>query len=394
MVSHRSARFELLPAIRIDVEAEFVQATLFRPLETAPLRYVSERLSRVMREIVSNLGLAAILLIGIFLWYLLSIPFIPAFVWSLTLAIMLEPAYSRIRSSVKSEDLAALLSTLMIGIIVVGPTIFVFVALLDEAARSASLVAPLIENRTRADALSTYPWLARAFQWINAELDLPNLVQAMASALAQWSGTFVRSSFAGALNFVLTFYFLFYLLRDKDRILATAKDYLPLTDAEFAQVRTRTVDTVIATVWGTTAVAGLQGALGGAMFWWLGLPAPVFWGVLMGLLAIVPFLGAFVIWAPTALYLALAGQYTSAILLAGWGILVVGVVDNLVYPILVGNRLRLHTVVSFVAVVGGVVVFGAHGLVLGPLIVSLSLTFAEMWKRRVVERRNLETPSN
>jgi predicted PurR-regulated permease PerM len=114
----------------------------------------------------------------------------------------------------------------------------------------------------------------------------------------------------------------------------------------------------------------------------------------MGLLAIVPFLGAFVIWAPTALYLALAGQYTSAILLAGWGILVVGVVDNLVYPILVGNRLRLHTVVSFVAVVGGVVVFGAHGLVLGPLIVSLSLTFAEMWKRRVVERRNLETPSN
>ena len=351
------------------------------------------RSSWSMRENASNVGLAAILLIGIVLCYLLSIPFIPALVWSLALAIMLEPAHSRMRSLFKSANLAALLATLMIGIIVVGPAIFVIGALLGEAARSASLVAPLIESKTSADALSNYPWLARALQWINAELDLPNLVQAMASALAQWSGTFVRSSFAGVLNFVLTFYFLFYLLRDKDRILAAAQSYLPLTDAEFAQVRTRTVDTIIATIWGTAAVAALQGALGGAMFWWLGLPAPVFWGVLMGLLAVVPFLGAFVIWAPTALYLALAGQYTSALLLAGWGILVVGVVDNLVYPVLVGNRLRLHTVVSFVAVVGGVIVFGPHGLVLGPLVVSLSLTLGEMWRRRVTERSSLETVS-
>jgi predicted PurR-regulated permease PerM len=346
-----------------------------------------------MREIASNLGVVALLLIGILLCYFLSIPFIPAFVWSLTLSIVLQPVHSWVKSLIRSPSLAALLASLMIGVMVVGPAIFVIVALLDEAARSASLVAPMIQDKSSADALANYPWLARSVRWINAELDLPNLVQAMASALAQWSGTLVKSSFAGGLNFVLTFYFLFYLLRDKERILAAAMDYLPLTDAEFAQVRTRAADTIIAIFWGTIAVAGLQGALGGAMFWWLGLPAPVFWGFLMGLLAIVPFLGAFVIWAPAAIYLALVGQYTSALLLAGWGILVVGVVDNLVYPVLVGNRLRLHTVMAFVAVVGGVIVFGAQGLVLGPLIVSLSLTFAEMWKRRVTERSALQTGS-
>ncbi len=341
----------------------------------------------------SNLGLVALLLIGLFLCYLLSIPFVPAFVWSLTLAIILEPAHSKIKSLFKSANLSALLATLMIGIIVVGPAIFVIGALLNEAAQGASLIAPLIGSKTGAEALSSYPWLARALRWINSELDLPNLAQTMASALAQWSGSFVKSSFAGGLNFLLTFYFLFYMLRDKDRAIAAAKDYLPLTDGEFAQAQTRIVDTVVATVWGTVAVAGLQGLLGGAMFWWLGLPAPVFWGVLMGLLAVVPFLGAFVIWAPTAFYLALVGQYTSAMLLTAWGILVVGVVDNLVYPVLVGNRMGLHTVASFVAIVGGVVVFGAHGLVLGPLIVSLALTFAEIWKRRVAERGDLERAS-
>ncbi len=184
----------------------------------------------------------------------------------------------------------------------------------------------------------------------------------------------------------LTFYFLFYLLRDRVEAVAVIQRNLPLSEREFARIADRVVDTIFATVLGTAAVAVLQGGLGGAMFWWLGLPAPVFWGVLMGLLAVVPFLGAFVIWAPAAAFLALSGDYTSAIILAAWGTIVVGLVDNVVYPMLVGNKLKMHTVPSFISVVGGLMLLGGPGIVLGPLIVAVFLTLIEIWRQRMVDR--------
>ena len=167
--------------------------------------------------------------------------------------------------------------------------------------------------------------------------------------------------------------------------IATTGRALPLTEAEFTRLTDRIANTIFASVYGTAAVAVLQGGLGGAMFWWLDLPAPVFWGVMMGLLGIVPFLGAFVIWAPTAAALALTGELQSAIILTVWGTIVVGLVDNVLYPILVGRRLMLHTVPSFVAVAGGLLLFGASGVVLGPIVVAGTQTLLEIWRERTME---------
>ena len=183
---------------------------------------------------------------------------------------------------------------------------------------------------------------------------------------------------------MLMFYFLFYLLRDREEITRAAEDALPLSGPEFATLKDRVTNTIHATVLGMAAVSVIQGILGGAMFWWLGLPAPVFWGVLMGLLAVVPFLGAFVIWVPAALILALAGDFASSALLAVWGTIVVGLVDNVMYPMLVGRRLMLHTIPSFIAVAGGVVLLGAPGIVLGPVIVAVSVTLLEILRHRAI----------
>ena len=96
----------------------------------------------------------------------------------------------------------------------------------------------------------------------------------------------------------------------------------------------RTVDTVQATLYGTIAVAAIQGVLGGLIFWWLGLPTPLLWGLVMGLLALVPVLGAFVVWVPAAIFLALDGSWGKALILSTWGGIVIACVDNLLYPIL------------------------------------------------------------
>jgi predicted PurR-regulated permease PerM len=119
------------------------------------------------------------------------------------------------------------------------------------------------------------------------------------------------------------------------------------------------------------------------MFWLLGLPSPVFWGVIMGMLAIVPFLGAFIVWVPACVLLALNGQWISAVFLALWGTIVVGLIDNVIYPILVGRQLAMHSMLSFIAIVGGLILVGAHGIILGPLIVALSLALLEIWRSRL-----------
>ena len=118
------------------------------------------------------------------------------------------------------------------------------------------------------------------------------------------------------------------------------------------------------------------------MFWWLGLPAPLLWGVVMALLAVVPVLGAFVVWIPAALFLAMEGSWGKALILTVWGAVVVGTIDNLLRPFLVGKRLKLHTILAFISVVGGLILFGPAGLILGPVALTVTTVLLEIWRSR------------
>ena len=154
----------------------------------------------------------------------------------------------------------------------------------------------------------------------------------------------------------------------------------PLTEAQMDILFARVGDTIYATVYGTLAVSAVQGLLGGLMFWWLGLSAPLLWGVVMALLAVVPVLGAFVVWVPAAVFLALEGNWGEALILTAWGMFVVGTIDNLLRPILVGNRLKLHTVLAFMSIVGGLMLFGPAGLILGPVSLMVTIVLLECWR--------------
>src|SRR3712207_6458576 len=121
---------------------------------------------------------------------------------------------------------------------------------------------------------------------------------------------------------------------------------------------TRTRDVIGATVNGVLVIAAIQGTLGTIIFWVLGLPSPLLWGVVMFFLSMIPMAGAFLVWAPAALYLALTGEYVRAGVLVGWGVLVIGAIDNVLSPRLVGQRAKLHDLLVFFSVLGGLEVFG------------------------------------
>jgi len=334
------------------------------------------------RQIRLFVALAATAL-GLYLCYRFALPFLSALTWALVLAIALTPMHQRIERRVGRANPAALISVTLAMVAVAVPVLFVAQQLVREAANGAVFLENAIRNI--GAALADYPGVAGVASWIEERLDPAGALGALAQWLTGQSTALLRGSLNQVVNFVLTFYLLFYFLRDKDQALRSIEGLSPVAPDETAYVIARFVDTVHATLIGTMIVAAVQGVLGGLMFWWLDLPTPVFWGMVMGLLAIVPVLGAFVVWVPAAIFLALDGAWVSAVILSLWGGIIVASIDNLLYPMLVGNRLKLHTVVAFVGAVGGIILFGASGLVLGPAVIAVTFAFIEILKRRFVQ---------
>ena len=344
------------------------------------------------RSHVQTLVLMAATAFGIYLCYRLATPFLSALAWALALAVLFAPFQRWLESKLKHPALAAAVSVLVIGLTVVVPATLVGQQLILQAAKGALLIETRIDSGDWRRGLEAQPRLALLADRIEREIDLPGTAQTLTTSLSTTAGTIVKRSVYQVIGFCLTFYLLFYLLRDRRAALQSLRSLSPLSEAEMDRLFKRVGDSIHATINGTVAVACVQGLLGGLMFWWLGLPAPLLWGVVMGLLAVVPLLGAFVVWIPAALFLALDGSWGKAVMLTVWGLVVVGTIDNLLYPILVGNRLKLHTVLAFIAVVGGLILFGPAGLILGPVVLTVTMVLLEIWTERTMASGKIPSP--
>lgn len=333
----------------------------------------------------SQLGRNAIAvasILGMVLCFYIAKPFLGAVTWGLTLAILFAGVHAWLERKIKHPNIAALLSTAIVAVVVIVPAVFVVERLITEAVSGIASLQARVESGDLQKLLDRYPTLSPLGDWINRQFDLPSMMASVATWLSNIGATFVKGSVLQVAEGFITFYLLFYFLRDRLAAKAMFKAWLPLPSPDAEHLIRRVVDTVHATVYGTLAVATIQGTLGGLMFWALGLPTPLLWGLVMGLLSIVPVLGAFVIWIPAAILLLLDGSWTRALVLAVWGGIVVGGIDNVLRPMFVGNRLRLHTIPAFISIVGGLLLFGAPGFILGPLAATITMLLIEFWTRQ------------
>lgn len=333
---------------------------------------------RHVRTLVVLAGTA----LGLYLCYRMAAPFAAALAWALALAIVFCPLQRWLESKCKRPTLAAGLSVMVIALMVVIPALFVGQRLVVEAVRGAQHIEAKVGSGEWRTVLRSQPWLAPLADRIEQEIDVPGGVRSLAAGLSSATGAVLQGSLVHAIGFCLVFYLLFFFLRDRAAALRSLRALSPLSDAEMDHLLTRVAHTIHATVYGTLAVAAVQGLLGGLMFAALGLPAPLLWGVVMALLAVVPILGTFIVWIPAACFLALEGSWGKAVILILWGSLVVGTIDNLLRPVLVGKRLKIHTVPAFMSVIGGLVLFGASGLILGPVILTITIVLLELWPHR------------
>ena len=317
---------------------------------------------------------------------LILLPFYGAILWGIITAIVFAPLYRRLLKSMpQRRNLATFLTILIIVIVVILPMALITVALLQEA----SSVYASIESgewnfgRYFQQVLDALPsWAANLL----ARFGLTNLgavLQKLSLGLtagSQFFATQIINIGQNTVNFIISLflmlYLLFFLLRDGNKLLKILADAIPLEANQKRALFDKFTIVIRATVKGNIVVAIAQGALGGLIFWFLGIHAPVLWAVLMAFLSLVPAVGAGIVWLPVAIFFLITGATWQGIVLIAYGVLVISVVDNILRPILVGQDTKLPDYVVLFSTLGGISTFGINGFVLGPVIAAM---FMAVW---------------
>ena len=345
---------------------------------TAPIRTGEPNTSPLWKHLTLFLLTGGVLV----LCWMISLPFLSAIVGAITLAVVTYRPYCWLGSKVKHPTLAATLGVLAVTVSIITPAFFLVEELARQALSGVNLLRTGEPQQKLLDLLGRHPAIAARLESIARQINLGQASQSTASYVAGHLAGALGNTFGAFSQLVVMVFILFFLYRDQSLAVASLKAVLPLDDPEKDLLLNRAKDTIYATALGRVAVAGVQGFVASLAFWALGVDSPVFWGLVTALVAIVPAVGASLVWIPVAVYLAITGHWIKAGLLVAWGGLVVSTIDNFLYPVIVGSRLQQHTVVVLISVIGAIALFGVSGLIIGPVVLTLARTLLEIWTNR------------
>ena len=332
-----------------------------------------------------------------FIWILL--PFYGAVFWAVILGILFAPMQRRLQQKFGWQRNLTSLCTLGICLVIaILPVIILSVLLVQEG---ATLYTNIVSGQLDIGAYiaqfkhSLPPYFQHLLDRFGMG-ELNGLREKIVKASMQGSQVLASQAFSfgqGTFEFVVSFgimlYLLFFFLRDGAELVRKIRTAVPLEENHKRRLQLKFNRVVRATVKGNLVVAVTQGALGGAIFWFLDIPSALLWAVLMGFLSLLPAVGAGIVWAPVAVYFLLSGMIWQGVVLGLFGVFVIGLVDNVLRPILVGKDTRMPDYMILISTLGGLAVFGLNGFVIGPLIAAL---FMSSWALFVETRPKVQLP--
>ncbi|MCP3176217.1 MAG: AI-2E family transporter [Desulfuromonadales bacterium] len=335
--------------------------------------------------------LTFLLMLGLvtILFLVLLKPFFGAIFWACIIGLIFYPLYRRLLAAWGERSNLAALATLTAGVLIgIVPTLFVFGSFLQEGAslyqrlQNGDLDFAQYIQRIR----EAFPVIQNFLERLNLDLNplqeqLSGAALAASRFLAQNAVQFGQDTLQFFVSLGLMLYVAFFLLRDGQQLVEMLVRALPLGDERERLLFAKFAEVARATVKGNLVVAVVQGSLGGIIFAILGIPGALLWGVVMTLLSLIPVVGAGLIWAPVAIYLFAIGDWVQGLILTAFGVGVIGLVDNILRPILVGRDTKLPDYIVLLSTLGGFAVFGMNGFVVGPLIAALFVAFWEIFVR-------------
>jgi predicted PurR-regulated permease PerM len=322
---------------------------------------------------------------AVFLWMVRGF-LMPVF-WAAVFAVLFRRLFLRLNTALRGRRaIAALLSTLVVILVVLIPFLLIGAAVTQQAIGLYQRI-----STGQVDLNAPIAFVERELPRLTGFLNeygiqigrVRESVESAAVVVTQWVAGQALAVGQNILTvtvlFALMLYFLFFFLRDGDNIVKGAIRALPMGDEREERLLRKFAEVSRATVKGTLVVAAVQGAIGGILFALVGIQAAVFWGVVMGVLSLLPAIGPALVWAPAAVILIATGALWRGIILIAGGTLVIGLIDNLLRPILVGRETAMPDYLILLATLGGISAFGLAGFVVGPIIAALFLVMWEMF---------------
>ncbi|MCB5184067.1 AI-2E family transporter [Methylobacillus gramineus] len=326
------------------------------------------------------------------------LPFYGAVFWGAILAMLFTPLYRRLLGLTnKRKNLAAFGTLMTCIVIVIFPVILIASSLVHEGAAlfqklKSGQINPALYFQQIIDALPTFVTNILARSGLTDISSFQDKLSHVSMQASQLLATKALSIGQNTLEFVVGFgvmmYLMFFLLRDGAALSMKIKQAIPLSAEHKRHLFNKFTTVIRATVKGNILVAITQGALGGLIFWILDIQAPLLWAVIMAFLSLLPAVGASLIWGPVAIYFLATGAVWQGATLIAFGVFVIGLVDNVLRPILVGKDTKLPDYVVLISTLGGMAVFGLNGFVIGPLIAALFVTLWDIFSSSRPTDRN------
>ncbi len=333
-------------------------------------------------------GILFAALIGYLTYRVMAPFFIPIF-WAVVFVILFHPFYAWLLRHLKIKPLASALACVTIAFFFIVPMALLATMLTKEVLSVYSHAQHMASNLSAGRSSFDFTFLNYVQGLLERYVNLSSmdLKKAVATTLQQTSGYIVPglkgavSNFAQLFfNIVLAFFTMFFLFMESDKLVEVLKDLIPLDDAQTEDVITKNRVIITATLTGGVLVGAVQGALGGVAFWFLGISSPFLWGFVMFITSFLPGIGTLVVVVPAILFLLIKGAFFKALLLLLWGALVIGLVDNLLRPIIISGKTHQHPLLLFFSVLGAVQTFGFIGIIAGPIILSLAIGALEIFR--------------
>ena len=341
------------------------------------------------------------MLVGVsfaFIW--LMKPFFGPIFWAVAIALIFHPVQQLlVRRLGERPNINALITLMICMIIVVIPVLFLGTALIAEG---VGIYQKIQEGEIRPGEYIDQ--VNRSFPAIQAflaqfDINFGELRDRAVSAilggsqfLAKQALGIGQNTFQFFLGLALMVYLAFFLLRDGHKLVELLIKALPLGDERERLLFAKFAEVTRATVKGNLLIAIIQGALGGLIFWALGITGALLWGVVMAIVSLLPAVGAAIVWVPAAVYLAAVGDIIPAIILTAFGTIVIGLADNLLRPVLVGRDTKMPDYLVLLSTLGGIVLFGINGFVMGPLVAALFMAFWGIFIREFGEEAHASRP--
>jgi predicted PurR-regulated permease PerM len=333
-------------------------------------------------------GLLLALLYGAFL--ILS-PFLKAITWAAILAILVYPAYAKLVKLLRGQSTAAaLIVIVVITLLVTVPGARLVGFLSEEIVDLARSVRSLF-NGDDAELWKQKAWAQSLLRWWNVlgvelaafQINWRELIvkgaQVSSGVVLKHVTGIAQDIVLFAANFIIVLITLFFCLRDGAEFCYRLRRLLPMDQEHQERLFQNIVNALTAVVHGCLVVAMIQGLLAGLAYWVLGVPYAVIWGVATGFVALIPVGGTTIITVPASIYLLLQGEILRGVMLLVWCVGVVGVVDNILKPAFIGSRLKIPVLFLFFGILGGLAVFGALGLILGPVLLALLAALLDLY---------------